>query len=247
LLNSNQIINGDFFNADSNWNLVTLSGAQAESNIVNGELEVLISNPGNDNWDIHLGQTEIDVENSREYTIWFDAYASAPRTIAVLVGKNSEPWTVYHPEQIFSLTTEKQTFSYSFIMNDPSDDQSRFGFDIGASSDDVYFDNIRITSGNIPTSISNTKPNPKSYELIQNYPNPFNPSTTIHYSIPKLSFVSLKIYDVLGSEISTLVNEEKQAGTYEVKFDAGGLSSGVYFYQLNAGDFEETKKMILIR
>ena len=70
------------------------------------------------------------------------------------------------------------------------------------------------------------------FELIQNYPNPFNPSTTIRYSIPEISFVTLKVYDVLGNEVEILVNEEKPAGSYEVEFNATHLSSGIYFYKL---------------
>jgi hypothetical protein len=86
-----------------------------------------------------------------------------------------------------------------------------------------------------------------AYNLEQNYPNPFNPNTTINYQIPELSFVTLKVYDVLGSEITTLVNEEKPVGSYEVEFDATILSSGVYFYRLQAGSFVETKKMVLMK
>ncbi|MDO8549090.1 MAG: T9SS type A sorting domain-containing protein [Ignavibacteria bacterium] len=89
--------------------------------------------------------------------------------------------------------------------------------------------------------------NPTEYNLAQNYPNPFNPITTIKYQLPKSSFVTLKIYDILGSEVSGLVNEEKPAGNYEVKFDASNLSSGIYFYTIKAGDFTATKKMILLR
>jgi len=85
------------------------------------------------------------------------------------------------------------------------------------------------------------------YELEQNYPNPFNPSTKIRYDISKTTFTTLKVYDVLGNEIETLVNEEKQAGTYEIPWYAENLPSGVYFYRLQAGSFVETKKMVLLR
>jgi hypothetical protein len=88
---------------------------------------------------------------------------------------------------------------------------------------------------------------PNEFKLLQNYPNPFNPSTTISYSIPELSFVTLKVYDVLGSEIATLVNEEKPIGNYEVVFDASNYSNGIYFYRLQAGSFVETKKMVLMK
>jgi len=87
----------------------------------------------------------------------------------------------------------------------------------------------------------------KEFELKQNYPNPFNPITTVKYQIPKLSFVTLKIYGVLGNEIATLVNEEKPAGTYEITWYAENLPNGVYFCKLKTGTFVDTKKMILLK
>ena len=88
---------------------------------------------------------------------------------------------------------------------------------------------------------------PNSYVLFQNYPNPFNPSTTIRYSIINPDVVKIKIYDVLGREVRTLVNEFKQAGTYELQFSANGLASGIYLYRIESGKFIETKKMILLK
>jgi hypothetical protein len=86
-----------------------------------------------------------------------------------------------------------------------------------------------------------------SFSLSQNYPNPFNPNTTINYQIPHTSFISLKVYDILGKEVATLVNEEKQAGTYEVEFPRRGevtspLPSDIYFYKLQAGNYSSVKK-----
>lgn len=88
---------------------------------------------------------------------------------------------------------------------------------------------------------------PKNYFLFQNYPNPFNPSTTIRYELPKNEFVKLVIFDLLGNEIETLVNEKQTAGTYEITFDASQYSSGVYFYKLRTENFSVTKKMLLIK
>jgi mannose/cellobiose epimerase-like protein (N-acyl-D-glucosamine 2-epimerase family) len=85
------------------------------------------------------------------------------------------------------------------------------------------------------------------FELSQNYPNPFNPVTTIRYKIPDQSFATLKVFDLLGREISTLVNEEKSAGNYEVKFNASSLPSGIYFYRLQSANFDKIKKMILMK
>jgi hypothetical protein len=88
---------------------------------------------------------------------------------------------------------------------------------------------------------------PKSFTLYQSYPNPFNPSTTIDYDITAEIFVSLKIYNVLGQEVGTLVHQQQRAGSYSVTFDASHLPSGVYFYRLEAGSYTNMKKMVLIR
>jgi hypothetical protein len=88
---------------------------------------------------------------------------------------------------------------------------------------------------------------PTEFSLLQNYPNPFNPSTTIKYSIPQTSFVCITIYDILGKEVSKLVNEEKQSGSYEVQFNGSKFSSGVYFYRMNAGKYDAVKKLVLLK
>ena len=88
---------------------------------------------------------------------------------------------------------------------------------------------------------------PVKFELYQNYPNPFNPTTIIKYSIPKQSMVSLKVYNMLGEEVAELVNGEKSKGNYQVNFNAKGLSSGIYLYRIKAGNFVQTKKMVLIK
>lgn len=88
---------------------------------------------------------------------------------------------------------------------------------------------------------------PHNFSLSQNYPNPFNPTTSIKYEVPKQSFVSLKVYNVLGIEVESLVNETKQQGNYEVNWNATSFPSGVYFYELQAGDYKERRKMILIK
>ena len=101
---------------------------------------------------------------------------------------------------------------------------------------------------NLPTSLENeTDLSINTYQLFQNYPNPFNPSTKISWQSPVSSHQTLKVYDVLGNEIATLLNEEKDRGVYSTNFDASGLASGIYFYRLQAEDFIQTNKMILIK
>ena len=87
----------------------------------------------------------------------------------------------------------------------------------------------------------------KSYYLLQNYPNPFNPTTEINYSISKSGIVKIKVYDLLGKEVTTLVNEYKPTGSYHVQFNASKLVSGVYFYRMESGAYSETKKLILLK
>jgi hypothetical protein len=88
---------------------------------------------------------------------------------------------------------------------------------------------------------------PAKYTLYQNYPNPFNPSTAIKFALPKPSFVTLKIYDLLGNEVATLVAEKLPAGKHQRVWDATGLASGVYLYRLQAGEFIQTTKLVLLR
>ncbi|MCI0473534.1 MAG: T9SS type A sorting domain-containing protein, partial [Ignavibacteria bacterium] len=96
-------------------------------------------------------------------------------------------------------------------------------------------------------NITLTEESPSEYNLSQNYPNPFNPVTSISFAIPKQGFVSLKIYDIAGREVKTLVNEFKHAGYYSVDFNGSSLASGVYFYGIQCGDFVSVKKMVLIK
>ncbi|NOX66925.1 MAG: T9SS type A sorting domain-containing protein [Chlorobi bacterium] len=126
----------------------------------------------------------------------------------------------------------------------------------------IYFDNLRLIYPDAVVSVEEPTIQPEQFILYQNYPNPFNPSTTIEYTIPfverdlsrsnmsELKFalqVQLKVYDILGREVATLVNEQQQPGTYEVKFDASSMPSGIYIYKLSAGQFMSAKKMLLLK
>jgi hypothetical protein len=124
--------------------------------------------------------------------------------------------------------------------------------------DRLSFARINGIEYGIKTDIVKSDQIPDQFKLFQNYPNPFNPSTTINYSIPypssplkgegpRVRSVTLKVYDLLGREIATLVNEEKLPGIHNVKFDGNNLPSGLYFYQLKTNEFIQTKKMILLK
>ena len=164
-----------------------------------------------------------------------------------------------------------RTSSFSIINNfpiviDPFESrivQIEFSPDsLGVFSDDIHLrvqkENemiaqvIKVLGYSVPTASIKLEDNYLTkYELSQNYPNPFNPNTIVKYSIPlgaqRDVSVQLKVYDVLGNEVAILVNEEKPAGNYEIEFDGNELPSGIYFYKLQAGEFVETKKMVLIK
>ncbi len=127
---------------------------------------------------------------------------------------------------------------------------------LGALRTDAFSNNFYVASrelgleivrNDLVTAVEQENAFPTEFALSQNYPNPFNPSTSIQYAVSSRQFVTLRVYDVLGRKIATLVNEEKPAGNYEIKYNGEGLTSGIYFYQLRAGNYIETKKMVLIR
>jgi hypothetical protein len=161
-------------------------------------------------------------------------------------GTNSSPImsTVGGPfSGAFTPTAANQWASKVFMMP-VGTNKVRFVAKSGYGNN-LYIDNI--TSGTIVGIGNELTLTPDSYNLAQNYPNPFNPVTTINFSLPKTSKVSIKIYDVLGKELRTLVNETKPAGIYDISFDASSLSSGVYFYRIEADNFSDIKRMMLIK
>jgi hypothetical protein len=139
-------------------------------------------------------------------------------------------------------TNTTSTGNFSFLFNDPSVQS------ISVTATNPF---TGLTSGfariNTVTAVEDEETLPTEFALYQNYPNPFNPTTKISWQSPVSGYQTLKVFDVLGNEVATLVNEVKSAGNYEIDFNASELSSGVYFYELHASSFVATKKMILIR
>jgi hypothetical protein len=108
---------------------------------------------------------------------------------------------------------------------------------------------IGYATSDFPVSVENNKPReiPQEFSLLQNYPNPFNPSTTIQYDLPIKAYVTLKIYNSLGQEVATLVDGDLNAGIHTTQWNGSGAASGLYFYRLQAGDFVDTKKLLLLK
>jgi N-acetylneuraminic acid mutarotase len=158
---------------------------------------------------------------------------------------------IYHPgTNVWENSGETLYSRGGFTLTTLNDSTILLVGGVQGSIDSLSCELFRYNPTDVEKSTTNLEIH--NYKFSQNYPNPFNPSTTIKYQLPEISFVTIKVYDILGREVATLVNEEKPAGSYEVQFNVAQVSrpeivSGIYFYQLKAGDYSETKKMILLR
>ncbi|RPI18414.1 MAG: T9SS C-terminal target domain-containing protein [Ignavibacteriae bacterium] len=168
-----------------------------------------------------------------------------------VTSNNGDNWSVVAQYTDTNLTWTQQSFDITQYVNASSQVKIRFRL----TSDDNtlglgwWVDDIRLTNYCLATEgiINQQTGIPGTFSLAQNYPNPFNPSTTIKYQIPKAEFVTIKVYDIMGREVTTLVNDKKMAGFHNAIFNGTNYASGVYFYRIEAGSFVETKKMVLIK
>ncbi len=179
-------------------------------------------------------------------TVWTNTPLPGTATITGITGRSNFCWVTRQAAIIYKSTDNGATWTPDYTNGTvvyTSVAMARGGGRLWACTSTGT---ISKSDGLIAvTPISNEVP--QTYNLVQNYPNPFNPTTNIRYSIPKASNVTVKIYDMLGNEVMTLVNEFQNAGTYQGKVDASNFASGVYFYTIRAGDFSETKKMSLVK
>ena len=210
------------------------------------------------------------------FTFWNNGQFQDLLNVALPVELSSFTANIINDEVKLDWTTKTEVNNYGFEIEKRVNDKEwqKVGFveGHGNSNSPIYYSFIDYhltggskfsyrlkqidTNGNYEFSeVVEIEYIPQIFALYHNYPNPFNPSTIIKYTIPivvvsgmkQSQFISLKVYDVLGNEVVTLVNEDKAAGTYEVEFNADNLPSGIYFYKLQAGDFVETKKMIYLK
>ena len=247
------------FEVDTSYFSVEIIG---NSLFPNGELYYIFNS-----YDITGGKY---VRGDSRFIYYYDEYPQAEEdTLYRLISEVGESWEVLFPPVthvtlevkdtvwIFSNLTTILGFELDGLMvfyitlsekfgpvkffwtGEPPGTDYREKILIGCIIDSVIYGNL--------VSVKSEQFPPKGFSLLQNYPNPFNPSTTISFEIPEGSFVTIKVYDILGNEIATLVNEEKPLGSYEAEFNANNLPSGIYFYTLSTGNFLSTKKMILLK
>jgi hypothetical protein len=171
-------------------------------------------------------------------------------------GTNGETsfWNVFRLSLPTSLGTSVNTaagtynFQFKYKINPVWNDTSIYTMAFVQNDVDKGITNTaRNGLSSLTAFTPNTSEIPDSYSLMQNYPNPFNPQTTIKFNVPKDEFVTLKVYDMVGNEVKTLVEGNHKAGQYNIFFDGSGLASGIYFYTLRSGSFVDTKKMTLIK
>jgi len=187
---------------------------------------------------------ELPIDVTVYDSLTFDVYS--PTQISITIG--------YYVGNSPSVSVSPNAW-HTFSVPLPTTPFSRFYFQSGSSGTaTVYFDNIKFKAIPLITGTQGGGATPRMFALEQNYPNPFNPTTTIRYSIPASGHVSLRVYDLLGNEVATLVDGVRPAGTYDQVFDAssggnsrGSLASGVYFYRLVAGSFTETRRLLLLK
>ena len=242
----NMLLNGDFSDGTSHWDFVVISPAEANCSVQNGEYVISITHGGISAWDVHVQQSHLMIENGSSYHVSFDAYAESARQIIPFVAMISEPWTIYGGNRAVTLGTAKQTYTYTFTMNHPTNFDARLVFDVGVSDIDLYLDNIVLKKGGTPVEnkMDGTL-SPKSFDLLQNYPNPFNPATTICLHVPKSSHVKIEIFNVFGQHIETLIEEERSSGVYSILWNAEDMPSGIYLCSMKAGSFAQLKKLTL--
>jgi photosystem II stability/assembly factor-like uncharacterized protein len=201
--------------------------------LASGDITILKTTDGGTTWQMKLNSIAVTafVSDPRNANV---VYASTEGSGVIRSTDFGEIWEDYSTGIVYPVL-------YSLAI---SRDASPL-LVAGSYGSGLYWVNpSNIVSGVAGKSTSSI---PKELRLEQNYPNPFNPSTTIKYELPKSSHVTLTVYDLLGREVTTLVNEVKEPGTYTVQFDGSNLASGVYFSRLTAGSYVQTRKLLLLR
>lgn len=242
---TNLIINGDFINNFEDWIWEVGSLALANVQVEDTVCHFIIQNGGSEINEVQLKQNNILLIKGQEYTFEFDAWADGTRIVEIKIEDDDSPNTNYSRISYSALSPTPKRFTYSFTMQEATDNNSRVVINAGTSAQDIYIDNLSLKM-DIPVKSDDKFQPVNQFFLFPNYPNPFSLSTTINYTNPKQGLVLLKVYDGLGREVAVLVNKVQLPGNYKVIFDASRLDSGVYYYRISEGDFMQTKMMMLL-
>jgi hypothetical protein len=235
------------------WNITNKSKNSGEFSITDSPLTNYVANSNN----TLLLKHSFNLGNYKyarlEFFISYFLESGKDSILVEISNDNGLNWEILEGYTSGAIRYRKKEIDISNYTGDTNENitfRFRLKSDSEGQLDGVYIDDISIyvsKNSNLTYSEYVIKNLPSHINLSQNYPNPFNPSTTIKYSLPHQSNVTLKVFDVLGSKVTTLVNKVQSQGNYEVEFDGAELTSGIYFYRLQSGDFVETRKMLFMK
>ena len=245
----NLISNGSFSKSVLNWKLDTKNPASADLYADDKIGHISIENGGENAEHVLLKQSHIYLCTGAKYVLQFDAWAKHDRIINVMLGQVENPDVDYSKIGSIVLSRRMKHYQYEFVMTSSSDYDAELCFFVGGIESDVFLDNISLVQ---KADVSVDQPQietmqPYDFALYDAFPNPFNAQTKISYSLPRKDFVILQIYNVLGEEIETLVNQSQEVGEYTVTFDASEYGSGVFLYQLSTSQGVLTKRMLFLK
>jgi hypothetical protein len=244
----NLVLNGDFSHGTQSWALNHTEDALAVGFVRPDAIyQVQITFAGSQTWSVQLSQVGIELVQGKEYTFEFDAYTTTRRFVEVKLESNSLTPVNYSKTGTMLITSTRQHLGKTFLMQSPTDRQARLVFNCGKSKHDVFLDNVSVREVVTSDVDGETDEVPRRFALLAAYPNPFNPVTIIGYALPHADLVTLTIFNMVGQKVATIIDGEHAAGTYTVRWDASDFPSGAYFYRLSAGEFVETRKMVLVR
>jgi hypothetical protein len=243
----NFILNGDFSNRTDYWEFKKSDSTVASGIVQDSIYQIRIDSNVVMFSDVQLYQNNLEIIEGRSYILEFDAWSTEPKLFDVRVRQSVDPFTDYSRIGTIYSQTFKQHSYYEFRMEYTTDYSAQIIFECGQSTADLYIDNVSLISKPVETVIIANTGLPKIHRLYPNYPNPFNPSTRIKFDIPSPEFVQIEVYNILGQRVKSLLNKKMDVGNHSVDFNSENLSSGIYFYRIEAGEFHDVKKMILIK
>jgi hypothetical protein len=243
----NIVLNGDFKDNTDYWEFNKSDSTVASGFVQDSIYHIKIDSNAIIFSDVQLYQNNLEIIEGRNYILEFEAWSTEPKLFEVRIRQSTDPFTDYSRIGTVYSTTNKKHFSYEFRMEHTIDYSAQIVFECGQSTADLFIDNVSLIFEPNETVITENTLLPKIHRLYPNYPNPFNPSTKIKFDLPYPEFVQIEVYNILGQRVKYLLNKKMNAGNHSVDFNAKNLSSGVYFYRIQAGEFQDMKKMILLR
>lgn len=225
----NYLLNGDFSSGSENW-ILNVWGGEAAGDVRDGEYEISISSLGSENYDIQLVQPGLYLEKGETYRVSFDAYASAEREIEVNVEMAQDPFTSYLPQlEYFNLTGEKQTYSFTFTMENSTDVNGRLSLNAGSSSENIFIDNVSLTSASSTHSIMSSKVRPFRSPYVHSDGSKLH----VKFKAKADEYVTLTLFNLRGEKIQSSLLKTISGRVYSRSFDLSHIARGFYVMKIS--------------